>query len=34
MELREPTPEDEDLIAYARTMVDANADGDGGVPSD
>ncbi|WP_211268621.1 cytidine deaminase family protein [Actinoplanes subtropicus] len=31
MELHELTPEDQDLMAYAGAIVDANTDGDGGV---
>jgi len=31
MDLRELTPEDQDLMAYAGAIVDANTDGDGGV---
>ncbi|MCU7727754.1 cytidine deaminase [Actinoplanes sp. KI2] len=31
MDLRELTPDDQDLIAYAEAVVDANTDGDGGV---
>jgi cytidine deaminase len=31
MDLRELTPEDQDLIEYAGARVDANTDGDGGV---